>query len=593
MKKPLIAALLLLSICVKAQVKIGNNPSTINSNSLLELESTNKGFLPPRVALNSATSVAPLTGTVPAGMLVYSTGGTLTDGFYYWSGTEWKGVGNSKSSIVTKTANATLTKTETLVLASNDITITLPAVTAADDGMEITIKNIGSHTDLVVVDGNGSATLDGEADVKLTRHMSHTFVASDGNWLVKGGEKFKPYLLTVDAHSSWTTIQEVIEFLEEHMDAAVVVRLSDDTYEIDQTIVINLPHPLTIQAASFGSTSIVPAASGMTGKPLFRCVTESYFKMLMFDATAVAGYGTGAGEDAIRLVGSGSYHEIKDCTFDRFYNTILDSSDAELWLFECDISNAQRNGVLIHGNVPGVKIRVSETDFINCRRGFNMNKGSAATISLMSGTFLNENSTDSSIIYNPATFTAFETIFINTISWNHIGKFIEGFDFTRADGRDANAFVEKNVGIGDKNPTCNISLLNNTTNTTNLVSSSTWYKANWVNTSSTTCKWTIGNNRITYQPTGRRNGWFIITGNLSCTNSNRTISVGIVKNGNTSVRYGETTLRITTGGQPFQFATVVHISDIGPGDYFELYANSTASTEVITILDLQWFANTQ
>jgi hypothetical protein len=80
---------LFLAAALSAQVKIGNNPNTMDSNALLEMESTNKGFLPPRMALNSASSVSPLTGTVTAGMLVYSTGGTLADGYYYWSGTQW------------------------------------------------------------------------------------------------------------------------------------------------------------------------------------------------------------------------------------------------------------------------------------------------------------------------------------------------------------------------------------------------------------------------------------------------------------------------------------------------------------------------
>jgi len=72
-----------------AQVKIGNNPNTINSNSLLELESTNKGLLAPRMALNSLTSASPLTAPVPEGMMVYSIGGTLADGLYTWTGTQW------------------------------------------------------------------------------------------------------------------------------------------------------------------------------------------------------------------------------------------------------------------------------------------------------------------------------------------------------------------------------------------------------------------------------------------------------------------------------------------------------------------------
>jgi hypothetical protein len=75
-----------------AQIKIGNNPNTINSNSILELESTNKGLLIPRVVLNSLSSVSPLTGTVPAGMLIYSSGGAVLDGFYFWNGTSWLSV---------------------------------------------------------------------------------------------------------------------------------------------------------------------------------------------------------------------------------------------------------------------------------------------------------------------------------------------------------------------------------------------------------------------------------------------------------------------------------------------------------------------
>ncbi|HYC27911.1 MAG TPA: hypothetical protein VEB42_03830, partial [Chitinophagaceae bacterium] len=120
-----------------------------------------------------------------------------------------------------------------------------------------------------------------------------------------------------------------------------------------------------------------------------------------------------------------------------------------------------------------------------------------------------------------------------------------------------------------------------------------WQKAAWTNTSSTTCKWTVGNNKITYQSQNKRNGWFVISGNMSCNNANRTISIGIVKNGNSSVRYGETTLRITTGSQPFQFSTVVYVSDIGPGDYFELYCISSSTGDLLTFQDIQWVANTQ
>jgi hypothetical protein len=82
-------AITAISIAVQAQVKIGDNPTSINSNSLLELESANKGILCPRIALNDELSTSPLSGTVPEGMLVYNATGSLEKGFYTWSGTRW------------------------------------------------------------------------------------------------------------------------------------------------------------------------------------------------------------------------------------------------------------------------------------------------------------------------------------------------------------------------------------------------------------------------------------------------------------------------------------------------------------------------
>ena len=90
MKKLLTILLLSVSIFAEAQVKIGNNPGTIDANSLLEMESTDKGFLAPRVTLTALNNVSPLTGTVPAGMMIFNAAGSLPYGYYYWDGSEWK-----------------------------------------------------------------------------------------------------------------------------------------------------------------------------------------------------------------------------------------------------------------------------------------------------------------------------------------------------------------------------------------------------------------------------------------------------------------------------------------------------------------------
>lgn len=79
------------SLAALAQVKIGNNPGSINPNAVLELESTNKGLLLTRIALTSTTSAAPLTAHV-AGMFVYNTAtaNDVSPGIYYNDGTKWQ-----------------------------------------------------------------------------------------------------------------------------------------------------------------------------------------------------------------------------------------------------------------------------------------------------------------------------------------------------------------------------------------------------------------------------------------------------------------------------------------------------------------------
>jgi len=99
-----IKLLLLLCIFVQlklsAQVKIGDNPNTISSASLVEMETTNKGFVPPRVVLTSLTSSSPLPATLLTGTVVFNTAAGVGSGIglYYWNGSAWVAVGGSSSS---------------------------------------------------------------------------------------------------------------------------------------------------------------------------------------------------------------------------------------------------------------------------------------------------------------------------------------------------------------------------------------------------------------------------------------------------------------------------------------------------------------
>jgi len=392
---------------LKAQVKITDGTVlSMDSNSLLELESTDKGLLIPRIAINNINQPDPLIAPVPVGMLAFSIGGDLIDGFYYWGGTSWVRMFSSETNILqtfTRKSNTTLSKTDNIIFAMNNITLTLPEVTSADTGLLITIKNVGAHTDLIKVTGYEGSTIDSRDTVGLLPQWGLTFIAQGSNWVVQDKSVVSEDVIEVGPFSSFLTLANALEFLEIHMDRPKVIRIAGQTFYLSETHVIDLPYPVTIQGTSFG-TGIIAAGPGLEGKPMFRCLSECYFKMLIFDATTLPGYGTSPGEDAVRLAGEGTYHEIKDCTFDGFYNAVLDSTDAELWIFECDISNAQNAGILVHSSLPGTKIRVAETDFVHCRRGIDLSKGSSAEIQLYSGQYLNEFDTDSAIIYRPSSF---------------------------------------------------------------------------------------------------------------------------------------------------------------------------------------------
>ena len=89
----LFTGLIFLNIVVHAQVKIGNNSTSINSASILELETTNKGLVFPRVSLTSVSSSSPLPATLLTGTVIYNTNASVTNGngvgLYYWNGSSW------------------------------------------------------------------------------------------------------------------------------------------------------------------------------------------------------------------------------------------------------------------------------------------------------------------------------------------------------------------------------------------------------------------------------------------------------------------------------------------------------------------------
>jgi hypothetical protein len=111
-------SLLLLATFSFAQTGIGT--SSPDASAKLDVYSTNKGFLPPRVTLTASIDAT----TIPSpaeGLLVYNLGSVgLQAGYYYWNGANWATIATASSPDQTVDyIQASLSANQTLSAAGN------------------------------------------------------------------------------------------------------------------------------------------------------------------------------------------------------------------------------------------------------------------------------------------------------------------------------------------------------------------------------------------------------------------------------------------------------------------------------------------
>lgn len=161
MKKYLLLVGLFLSSQMFAQTGIGT--TTPHASAKLEVASTTKGFLPPRMSANER-------GNIPspaAGLMVYQTDGT--SGLYYYNGTAWIYIINSTTNVLSVvnggTGTTTSTGTGSVVLNTNaslaNPTLTTPSLgVASGTSLSLTSTTAGTSTStgaLIVSGGAGIA----------------------------------------------------------------------------------------------------------------------------------------------------------------------------------------------------------------------------------------------------------------------------------------------------------------------------------------------------------------------------------------------------------------------------------------------------
>lgn len=168
----IIVGLLFLITHIKAQTGIGT--TSPSPSARLEVAATDRGFLPPRIALTAVNSASPVTSPA-TGLLVYNTAtaGTapnnVAPGYYFWNGSVWVAILGSitTSSISGNGTTTTLTNFGAEVNTQSGTSYTL---TASDNGkiISFTSNNAVSLTVpvlttgfncLIVQRGTGQVTL--------------------------------------------------------------------------------------------------------------------------------------------------------------------------------------------------------------------------------------------------------------------------------------------------------------------------------------------------------------------------------------------------------------------------------------------------
>ena len=91
---------LFLIFCINASwAQVGIGTSSPDPSAQLEINSSSKGFLPPRIELSAANLATPVTNP-KTGLLVFNTAtsgiypNNVSPGFYYWNGSSWYPVVN-------------------------------------------------------------------------------------------------------------------------------------------------------------------------------------------------------------------------------------------------------------------------------------------------------------------------------------------------------------------------------------------------------------------------------------------------------------------------------------------------------------------
>jgi hypothetical protein len=203
---------------ITVQAQMGINTSTPSNGALLDITSSDKGFLMPRIALTGTDDVTSITPSATTGVMLYNTvtAGALpvqvTPGFYYWSGVQWRRLYNQ---------GYTLLYDQTAEVAADPNPANYLDITGLDTGVinipfsgtyQIVVTGYLAAGDISGVSGDGatqgslSLLMDTNASGSFTR-VKETYITSSSKDIA-GGTDF--YNLGQAATIIYTVVLDVV-----------------------------------------------------------------------------------------------------------------------------------------------------------------------------------------------------------------------------------------------------------------------------------------------------------------------------------------------------------------------------------------------
>ena len=371
------------------------------------------------------------------------------------------------------------------------------------------------------------------------------------------------YRYYIGTKGQFATLQALITYLAigGNMVGDVEALVDSGSFDFSDTLAINLPYKLHIRGLSFEGT-IFRAVAGLTNKPMFSLTSDVCFSNCTLIGSTLASWGTLTTENLINVVGT-VYHEFTGMLFDTAYKAIHVSGNASIFVFNNIIKNCTDSGVCMD-SVGASQLDIEVTNLENCGKGVHLQKGVGSHFVITNVIFIN-GLTQKSVFYEPSTYGYVDGPSITGNTWNGVGEFLDGFDFSRTDGRDANVFVDSNAGIESKAPHAKVNIVDNTVTTT-ISTGNTYYLLNGINAKMSivfNVAATSGNFSITYH--GQT------TGNIAWNASAATIKADIEALSNVTtvtvvqiVASKEWTVEFLTAGEGFEPPFTVNLGTLSP-----------------------------